>query len=391
LTRAARAAAILAAEYPEPPDVDASAARPVLLASADALASFCEELRGAPYLALDTEFVRVRTYYPELCLIQVATPDRLACIDPLAGVPLAPLLERLHDPATTKVMHAGRQDLELFYLHDGRLPGPLYDTQIAASLLGHDDQVGYGRLVETLLGIALDKAHTRTDWAERPLSAEQLAYAAEDVSHLVTLYERTRAELADRGRLAWALEDAAALLDEALYRIEPETTWQRVKGHASLRADAQRAALVELAAWREREAMARNRPRQWLLRDAHLLAIARALPANRARLAQVPELPRPVVERYAPRLLEIVARAREAQPPPSMAVDPVDPALVDALAARVRERAAALGVPATVLAPRRELAGLLRGDTDLNVLRGWRAGVVGEVLQAHAATLRAAG
>lgn len=369
--------------------MDASAARPVLLASEEALARFCEQLRGAPYIALDTEFVRVRTYYPELCLIQVATPEGLACVDPLAGVPLDPLLERLHDPATVKVMHAGRQDLELFYLHDGRLPGPLYDTQIAAALLGHDDQVGYGRLVETLLGVTLDKAHTRTDWAERPLSPEQLAYAAEDVSHLVTLYERTREALSERDRLAWALEDSGALLDERLYRIEPETMWQRVKGHASLRSDAQRAALAGLAAWREREAMARNRPRQWLLRDAHLLAIARALPSNRARLAQVSELPRAVVERYAQQLLEIVARAREAPPPPTVDVDPVDPALVDALAARVRERAAELGIPASVLAPRRELMGLLRGETDLNVLKGWRARVAGDALRAEAEGLRA--
>lgn len=369
--------------------MDASAARPVLLASEEALVRFCEQLRGAPYIALDTEFVRVRTYYPELCLIQVATPEGLACIDPLARVPLDPLLERLHDPATVKVMHAGRQDLELFYLHDGRLPGPLYDTQIAAALLGHDDQVGYGRLVEALLGVTLDKAHTRTDWAERPLSPEQLAYAAEDVSHLVTLYERTREALSGRDRLAWALEDSAALLDERLYRIEPGTMWQRVKGHASLRGDAQRAALAGLAAWREREAMARNRPRQWLLRDAHLLAIARALPSNRARLAQVSDLPRAVVERYAQQLLEIVARAREEPPPPAADVDPVDPALVDALAARVRECAAALGIPASVLAPRRELMGLLRGETDLNVLKGWRARVAGDALRAEAEGLRA--
>src|SRR5262249_50214395 len=148
--------------------------RAALVADADALHALCESLREAPFVALDTEFLRVRTYYPELCLIQVASAQGIACVDPLAGFPLDPLLAVLHDPAVTKVMHAGRQDLELFYLIDQRLPGPLFDTQIAAALLGFDDQIGYARLVEQLLGVTLDKAHTRTDWAERPLSVQQL-------------------------------------------------------------------------------------------------------------------------------------------------------------------------------------------------------------------------
>jgi ribonuclease D len=356
--------------------------RPVVIADDESLRAFCESVRETPFLALDTEFMRVRTYYPELCLIQVASADGIACIDPLAKLRFDPLLDVLHDPAITKVMHAGRQDLELFYLLDGRLPGPLFDTQIAAALLGFDDQIGYGRLVEQLLGVTLDKAHTRTDWAERPLSAQQLAYAAEDVEHLVTLYETLRSRLAARGRLGWLEEDARALLDASLYSVQPEEMWQRVKGQAGLRTPAQHNALALLAAWREREAMSRNRPRQWILKDAQLVALARTLPASRARLAVVPDLPRFVVERYASTLLELISAARERGGGDRPPRDATDPEHVNRLAALVRERAAEHELSPALLAPRRELTQLLRGERDLAVMRGWRAELIGRDLLA---------
>jgi ribonuclease D len=376
------------------PDADSSVARPALVENDESLRAFCASLKGASYLALDTEFVRVRTYYPELCLIQVAAPQRLACIDPLAWerlpvaipppVSLAPLLDILHDPSIVKIMHAGRQDLELFYLLDGRLPAPLFDTQIAAAMLGFDDQVGYAKLVESLLGITLEKAHTRTDWAERPLSAEQLSYAAEDVQHLVTLYERLRERLAERGRLAWLEEDAQALLDPTLYRVVPEDMWRRVKGCANLRNPAERAALEKLAAWREREAMSRNRPRQWVLRDPLLLAIARAMPASRQRLSQIPELPRPVVDRYAANLLELIDSARGATGPGHPSLERTDTEHADRLVAAVRKCAASNDLSPSLIAPRRELTQLLRGDRDLALLRGWRLDLIGRELLALA-------
>lgn len=359
--------------------------RPVLVADEDALRALCGRLREASVLALDTEFLRIRTYYPELCLIQVASALEIACVDPLAGFRLDPLLDVLHDPAITKVMHAGRQDLELFYLLDQRLPGPLFDTQIAAALLGFDDQIGYARLVEQVLGVTLEKAHTRTDWAERPLSAEQLVYAAEDVEYLVPLHETLRARLAARGRLDWLEEDARGLLDASLYSIAPDEMWQRVKGHAGLRTPAQRKALELLAAWREREAMNRNRPRQWVLKDAQLVAIARALPTSRAGLLHVPDLPRVVVERYAPSLLERISSARESREDERHAPpEATDPEEVSRLAAFVRERAALHELSPVLLAPRRELVELLRGTRDLAVLRGWRNELIGRDLVALA-------
>ena len=368
------------------PEADTSAARPALLESDAGLRSFCSAIRSASFLALDTEFVRIRTYYPELCLIQVAAAGQLACIDPLAGMSLDPLLELLHDGTITKVMHAARQDLELFYLLDQRLPGPLFDTQIAAALLGFDDQIGYAKLVESILGVRLAKAHTRTDWAERPLSPEQLAYAGEDVQYLLPLYESLRAQLEERGRLAWLEEDAQALLDPELYRIVPEDMWQRVKGWTGLRSAAQRRVLAQLAAWREREAMTRNRPRQWVLRDSLLLGLARILPANRNRLAQIPDLPRPVLERYASPLLELIASARDArEDEPQPKVESTDPDQLNRLASIVRTRAEAHDLSPSLLAPRRELSQLLRGDRDLAMLRGWRFELIGRELLALAA------
>jgi ribonuclease D len=367
----------------ELPEADTSAARPALVESDEALRSFCGAIRGASFLSLDTEFVRIRTYYPELCLVQAAAGGQLACIDPLAQSSLEPLLELLHDHAITKVMHAARQDLELFYLLDQRLPGPLFDTQIAAALLGFDEQVGYAKLVESILGVRLAKAHTRTDWAERPLSPEQLAYAAEDVQYLLPLYESLHAQLEQRGRLAWLQEDAAALLDPDLYRIVPEDMWQRVKGWTGLRSAAQRKALALLAAWREREATTRNRPRQWVLRDSLLLALARVLPANRNRLAQIPDLPRPGLERYAAALLELIAAAREAPEGEAQpAVECTDAEQLKRLAGIVRTRAEAHDLSPSLLAPRRQLSQLLRGDRDLALLRGWRFELIGRELLA---------
>jgi len=354
--------------------------QPALVASDEALRAFCTSTRGASIVALDTEFLRVRTYYPELCLLQVAAGGHIACIDPLVGISLDPLLELLHDGAGTKVMHAARQDLELFYLIDGRLPAPLFDTQIAAALLGFDDQVGYAKLVESLLGITLAKAHTRTDWAERPLSHEQLEYAAEDVLYLGPLQERLRARLLERGRLGWLEEDARALLDPELYRIVPEDMWQRIKGWMGLRSRAQRTALERLAAWREREAMTRNRPRQWIARDAVLLALARTLPATRARLIQTPELPHAVVDRYASTLLELIASSRDAGDAVQPAVVPTDNEQLNRLSAVVRARAAEQDLSPSLLAPRRELSQLLRGDRDLALLRGWRLELIGQEL-----------
>ncbi|MCC6134907.1 MAG: ribonuclease D [Candidatus Contendobacter sp.] len=286
---------------------------PLYIADQPALADFCAGLRGADWLALDTEFIRERTYYPQLCLIQIASADRIACIDPLALPSLEPLLERLYDPATTKILHSASQDLEIFFHLRGAVPTPIFDTQRAALALEQGKQIGYAALVQQLLGVDLAKTHTRADWRRRPLLPEWLVYAADDVRYLPELYQRQRAALEECGGLAALVEDCAALADAEHYRPQPWAVWQRVREQQRLRG-VQRAVLQEVAAWREEQAIAHDRPRRWILDDAALIELARRLPETLADLQQIPGLPATTLRRHGEILLARIATAC-AKPP----------------------------------------------------------------------------
>ena len=353
-----------------------------MIADAPALRALCAELHDAPWVALDTEFVREDTYWAQLCLIQVATPARVACIDPLALDDLAPLLALLHDPQVTKVLHSASQDLEIFHHLDGRVPAPVFDTQLAAPLLGHGEQVGFSRLVADVLGVELDKSQSRTDWHERPLPAAAVEYAANDVRYLVPLYEALQAELERRGRLAWVAAEMAELTRPERYERSADTAWQRLRGVERL-PPAGRAVARDVAAWREETARARDVPRGRVLRDDVILDLARTRPRNRRQLERIRGLRGGVAERYGQRLLEIVAAARAADAPPVAGagreppLDAAGEALVDALAAVVRLRAAQEELGAQTLAGRKELVRIARGEPVANVLGGWRATVVG--------------
>lgn len=346
-----------------------------------ALESLCRRLQGTPWLAVDTEFMRERTYYPELCLVQVATDAVVACIDTLALPSLAPLLEVLLDPATVKVLHAARQDLEIFFHLADKVPAPVFDTQVAARFLGLPDQAGYGAVVQSLLGITLDKSHARTDWARRPLPAAALEYAADDVRHLRTLYHRMQTELAERGRTGWADPELKALTDEKLYRPDPEGAWNRIRSIQRLKPRALASAKA-LAAWRERTAMAENRPRQWILKDEALMDLALHPPADLAALAALRGVGEGLAKRHGAQLLKLLAEGgapeerRKAEAPLSTRQE----ALVDALVALVRLKAAAGDVSAASLATRAELERLVRGERDLPVLRDWRLAMAGQAL-----------
>ncbi|HTU66930.1 MAG TPA: ribonuclease D [Steroidobacteraceae bacterium] len=355
-----------------------------MIDSADALTAFAAGATRAGTLALDTEFMREKTYRAELCLLQVADGATAVCIDPIALPDLSALVPALTSPAIVKVMHAARQDLEVLLPAVG-LVTPVFDTQIAAALAGHPAQVGYAELARRLLGIELPKAQTRTDWSRRPLSAEQQEYALDDVRHLGALRDSLLETLRAKGRLAWLEEDLAGLANADALRVAPEDAWKKVKGLPTL--DPQRQELAKsIAAWRERRAADRNRPRGWILDDAVLREIVLRLPRSTETLATLPEMQESVVRKCGDELLELVRESGIGDPPPPLPrrerPDPAQVALVKKLADLSNETAKQLEISGEVLATRRELEKLAAGKRDVSLLRGWRADVVGQKLLA---------
>ena len=338
---------------------------------------------GAP-VAIDTEVVRERTYYPRLCLVQAAIGGEILLVDALAIPDGGALARELAGAGRPKLAHAARQDIEALLPITGAPLAPVFDTQQAAALLGFSAQVGYADLVREVLGVELAKGHARTDWARRPLSPEQLAYAADDVRYLSPLADALEARLAAAGRRAWLDEESAALGDIALYRTDPEDAWRRLKGLERLDARAFAAARA-LAAWRERRAVARNLPRGWVLPDAAILELAMVRPRTRDALARVAGVPPGTAARAADELLTAIAaepgdddRDGEAAGRPG----PEQLRLQKLLQQRLGEISAELAIQPEILATRRELAALARGRRDVPALRGWRRDVVGERLLA---------
>lgn len=255
-----------------------------LITDTDALREFCQTVADAPFVAVDTEFMRERTFWPKLCLIQIAGPEVAVAVDPLAdGIDLAPLLAVLTAPAIVKVFHAARQDLEIFYHLMGQLPAPVFDTQVAAMVCGFGDQVGYETLAAKLAKAKLDKASRFTDWSVRPLSRRQIEYALSDVTHLREIYRKLKRKLETSRRSDWLGEEMATLTDPATYWTEPMDAYRRLKTRAVNGRFL--AILRELAAWREREAQHRDAPRAWVLRDEALLEIAHHAPTTTEALA----------------------------------------------------------------------------------------------------------
>ncbi|MBF0256519.1 MAG: ribonuclease D [Gammaproteobacteria bacterium] len=349
------------------------------------LSALCDQIQGKPWLALDTEFMRETTYYPKLCLLQIFDGEIAACVDPLVLDDLSPLLDILYNPATTKVFHAARQDLEIFLHRWQRLPTPLFDTQPAAALLGQGDQVGYGPLVEQVLGIKLEKGHSRTDWSQRPLDPQQIAYAYEDVIYLGQLYLRMRQQLLDKGRLDWLTDDFAHLSEPATYCTAPAEAWKRVKGLQVLRG-VQYAVLQALAAWRETEAESSDRPRRRLLQDELLIDMARRMPRQLGELGKIRGMRDKDLERWGKTWLELIDQARQTprelwpEPKIRQRLEPQDEAKVDLLFAGLRLIAEAEGLSPAAVATRKDLEALVRGDEDAILLSGWQGRVVGKKL-----------
>jgi ribonuclease D len=348
------------------------------------LAALCTRLAAEEFITVDTEFMRERTYYPELCLVQLAGAQDVAVVDAQAkGIDLTPLGELLAKPDVTKVFHACRQDIEIFLLIFGAVPARIFDTQIAAMVAGFGDQVGYDSLVSSLTGGHIDKAHRFSDWSARPLTPAQITYAAADVTHLRVVYERLNARLRVDGRLDWVAEEMAALADPNTYRVDPEKAWERLKLRGGNRR--QLAIIQAIAAWREREAQRINIPRQRLIKDEQIPEIAALAPDSadaltRARgistgfaagksgillLAAIAEA-KALPEEKLPRM----ERQREAQR--------ASPALVALLKVLLNARAEQNNVAPRLVASTEDIEALALDETaDNPILHGWRAEMFG--------------
>lgn len=353
-----------------------------------ALAEFAAELAGCDWLAVDTEFLRERTYVPKLCLVQIADSEHVGLIDVLALTDLAPLGRLLGDPAVVKVFHSAEQDLEVLYQTFNRMPAPIFDTQVAAPLLGFDDQMGYARLVDALLDKKLPKGHTRTDWSRRPLPAGALDYAADDVRYLAVAYPVLRDALAAADRLAWLDDDFARMVEPARFNVDTRLAWRRIKAWNRLAPAAQQV-LAELAAWREREALAADRPRRWILADAPLIAIAENQPTRDVELADTPDLPAKTLACHGDELLACVqqglARPAESLDPNAGPPDEAARRRIKTGMRALARAAEAADIPPASIASRADVAAIVAGHRDGRLLRGWRAEVAGHaVVQAVA-------
>ena len=353
----------------------------------DQLHNLCSQLADSEWLALDTEFLREKTYYPKFCLLQIANDQIAACVDPLKIDDFSALMPLLTDPNITKIFHAGRQDLEIFHNLWDTLPTPLFDTQLAAMLTGHGDQIGYAALVQKLLGITLDKSHSRTDWSLRPLAQEQHRYALDDVIYLGKIYTKLKTELESLGRTHWLEDDFKTLTTTATYQVDPQQQWQRIRGRQHLKG-VQLAILQSLASWRESVAIERNKPKGWIIKDDVLLELSRRKPTDKAQLSRIRGLEAHAVERHGNTLLKLINDSC-ALPPETwpqekdqrIRLTTEQDAMVDILTCTVRLLAKKQQLSPQALATRKELEQLVVGNQDLELLSGWKKAVIGNDLQ----------
>jgi ribonuclease D len=346
------------------------------------LPELAHALGAGTTIGVDTEFLRERTFFPKLCLLQLSVAGRIWCVDTLNVGGLEPLLPALTSPRVPKLIHAARQDLEALYLTSKQVLSPVFDTQIAAACIGLKPQVGYAELVKTLLDVTIPKGQTRTDWSKRPLTREQLEYAADDVLYLGDVAAQLSERLRELGREHWVREDCLELEDRRLYEPDLAQAWSRLKGIGQL-APAPRARAKVIAMWREKLARERDLPRSWILADAAIFSLAQANPQSRDALERV----QPLNEKFAADLLATLNAAAgdplgDLEPSHDTRPTPEQRALLDRLANIVDARAAELQLSPEVLAPRGELKSLAMGQRESHALSGWRLAEVGAKLLA---------
>jgi ribonuclease D len=349
------------------------------------LAVFCTKLKGQPFVAVDTEFMRETTYWPKLCLIQAAAGSAEACIDPLAeGIDLEPFLEIMRDETILKVFHAARQDVEIFN-NLNAMPRPLFDTQVAGMAAGFGEQIAYDALVRQMLKIELDKSSRFTDWARRPLSDNQLTYALADVTHLAALYPILRERLEKDGRIAWVTDEMANLTDPAIYDVEPENAWKRLRPRKHTAK--YMAVYKSVAAWRERTAQSRDQPRGRILKDEAIDEVATQAPTDADQLDRLRTVPKGFSgSRIWTDLLAAIPEALKDPEAYALVIErtrtapsPAAGAVVELLKVLLKARAEEAGVASKLIATVSDLELIANDDeADTSALKGWRREAFGE-------------
>jgi ribonuclease D len=356
-----------------------------LITENDTLLAFSERLRQWPAITVDTEFLRDRTFWPKLCLLQFATPEEARAVDPLAaGIDLAPIFEVLRDSRVIKVFHAARQDLEIFYHQMGEVPGPIFDTQLAAMVAGYGDSVGYETLVNRIAKAQIDKASQYTDWARRPLKERQLSYALADVTHLRTVYDSLSRQLESSGRSGWLDEEMAILTDPGTYQMDVDEAWRRLK--IRHRAPRYLAVLKAVAAWREERAQTRDVPRNRILRDEVVQQLASEQPTSLQALGEIRGLPKElkrgaVAEALLKTIEEALAMPEGALPtlaPANRLPRDIGP-VVDLLKVLLKAVSEKHGVAQKLIATVADLERIAADDAaDVAALKGWRRKIFGD-------------
>lgn len=363
--------------------------RGALVTGAEGINHAVDAARSRGTMALDTEFMRERTYFARLCLVQVEAAEHIYLIDPLENVDLQPLADALADPAIEVLVHAGKQDLDIFNERHGVVPANVFDVQVAASFAGFGANLPYGRLVEAALGVTLEKGESYTDWCRRPLTEAQLRYAADDVRYLHGIAERLKARLQELDRLEWVREELRSSFEDAsAYEAGEETAWRKVAGRGSLKPK-QVSVLREVAAWRERAAAQRDLPRGWVVKDPTLIEIARRSPQTADDLRAIRGLNEKEVDRSGRELIEAIRRGKSAPPPEATPQAPRNAqirarmtiGLADAL---VRARCERADISSEAVTTRGELEAILTAafagtldESSFRLLRGWRKELAG--------------
>lgn len=354
-----------------------------MISTANELETLCHSLSQEEWVGIDTEFLRIRTYYPKPCLIQISSPAGVWCVDVTAFNELDALSELMANHEVIKILHAPDQDFEVLLPLLKVLPAPLFDTQVAAAFSGLGDQVSYASLVERVTGVVLEKAHTRTDWCRRPLSDAQIGYAEDDVRYLGEIYHYLEQQLKTTGRTEWAKEQFGLLLQRERYRVDPTDAWKRL-ARGNLLSPVAQQRLKALAVWREKTAQDQDIPREWLIKEVALMAVARLESIDRPSLEKIDELSSGQIKRWMHPMQKVISTMRVQQG--EVVWHPVKP-MTRRLSDRckktmkqIRERATEIGISASLIATRKDVEALARGDQGSPLLAGWRREALGEAL-----------